>query len=502
MPILNRASNERELERLRSVFLKAETDIINEIGRLRSRGLVDYHAVAALERVQGILQKLESDCWEYVPRMIERQFYVRHPDARKPLDIPETPEKHLLAYQNALALTTEQMNIIQRLVMNLMGEITDASINVMTNLQSALIGRVEPDVYRRIGLEQIASMQASGMGVKRSTPGFVEALRRDGVTAFTDKAGRNWSLHTYGSMVCRTTSRQAEILAVLTVNPEHDLYKISSHGTTCGLCAPYEGRVYSKSGKDPDFPPLAIAFGKVDPDGPNDLSNTWLNIHPNCLHVLTAWTAAGRSAEEIQRIKDFSDPKKNPFSRDPRTQKQIDSYRKKEADRARWLRDYHQWERYRETLGDHVPKTFQTFQNYKATNGDRYRLWKLDYRRRRDLLAHPEKALPGSDSASAADAKFTKYIFGGNNQDGLAKGRAFSSRLGYNADNWQDMQKEIISSAAKYPAQYRNSTAYGKQYSQDVILYGKTGNPANVRIGWIVHPDGTAYMVTAHVKEI
>lgn len=502
MPILNRPSNERELERLREIFLKAETDIINEVGRLRSRGLVDYHAVAALERVQSILRKMENDCWKYVPRMVERQFYVRHPEARKPLDVPETPEKHLLAYQNALALTSEQMNIIQRLVMNLMGEITDASMNVMSNLQSALIGRVDSDVYRRVGLEQVASLQATGMGVNRSTPGFVEALRRDGVTAFVDKAGRSWSLHSYGSMVCRTTSRQAEVLAILTEDSEHDLYKISSHGTTCGLCAPYEGRVYSKSGKDPDFPPLSMAFGKVDPDGPDDLSNTWLNIHPNCLHIITAWTPAGRSAEEIQRIKDFSNPKKNPFSRDPRTQKQIDAYRKKESARAKWLRDYHQWERYQATLGDHIPKTFQTFQKHKAENGDRYNLWKLDYRRQRDLLAHPEKALPGVDSASAADAKFTKYFFGGNNEAGLAKGRAFTSRLGYNADNWKEMQQEIISAAPKYPSRFKSEDAYGKRYEQMVVLYGKKNLPANILIGWNVKPDGTVHMSTAHMEEV
>lgn len=47
MPTLARASPERELQRLIRLYLKAETDIINEIGRLRSRGLVDYHAVAA-----------------------------------------------------------------------------------------------------------------------------------------------------------------------------------------------------------------------------------------------------------------------------------------------------------------------------------------------------------------------------------------------------------------------------------------------------------------------
>lgn len=86
MPTLNRAPNEKELETLVSIYLRAETAIINEIGRLRSQGLVDYHAVAALERVQAILRQMESDCWEYVPKMIEKQFYVRVPEARKALE--------------------------------------------------------------------------------------------------------------------------------------------------------------------------------------------------------------------------------------------------------------------------------------------------------------------------------------------------------------------------------------------------------------------------------
>ncbi len=300
-----------------ALFLKAETDIINEIGRLRSLGLADYHAVAALERVQAILRKLEDDCWTYAPQMIERQFYVNHPEVRK---LPETPEKHLRGYQNAFVLTGEQTAIVQRLTMNLMGLVAEASRTTSRNLENMLIGRVENDPYRRIGLTQTAELQAAGGGIWRNVPKFTEALRRDGITAFVDKAGRNWNLHTYGSMVLRTTSRQAEVLAVLTQDPEQDLYQISAHGSTCKLCASLEGRVYSKSGQDPDFPPLAAAFGKMDKAGPDTLENSWLNIHPNCLHQLLAWTPMGRSEEEIRKIKEFSSFQKNPVTRDPRTE--------------------------------------------------------------------------------------------------------------------------------------------------------------------------------------
>ena len=167
-------------EKLIKLYLKAETDIINEIGRLRSLGLVDYHAEAALDRVQAILRKLEGDGWEYVPRMIERQFYVSHPQAREPSARGETPEKHLAGYKNAAVLTGEQTDIVQRLTMNLMGELTEAHATVYSTLSSALIGRTEPDVLRRVGLEQTGLVQAAGRGVFRAVPDFVEALRREG----------------------------------------------------------------------------------------------------------------------------------------------------------------------------------------------------------------------------------------------------------------------------------------------------------------------------------
>lgn len=375
--LIRQPPNEAALDKLREIYLLAESNIIREIGRLRSRGLVDYHAVAALERIQKILQTMIDDCWTYTPRMVEQQFYVRVPEARK---ILEPVEKHIAGYQNAQVLTSTQMSIVDTLVTNLMAEVTEAAQTAQARLQDILIGPLD-DRTRTTALEFAAQTAAEGKGVYKALPEFVAALRRDGVIAFTDRAGRDWSLHTYCSMCARTTYRQAETLAVITAEESHDLYQISAHGTTCGLCAPFEGRVYSRSGTDPDFPPLSVAFGKVDPDGTDDLTNTYLNIHPNCLHLVLPWTPAGRTPEEIQKIKDFSNPAKNPFSVDPRTKKQIEAYRKKEKARKDWLRDYRQWERYKMTLGDKVPQTFETFQRHKLKDDEKYRKWLQEYRR-------------------------------------------------------------------------------------------------------------------------
>lgn len=380
MPALYRVTADKELKRLIELYLKAETEIINEIGKLRSQGNVDYHVVASLDRVQAILRKLESDSWTYAPRMIQMRFYVSHPEARKASARSETPEKHERGYFNASALTGEEMDIVQRLTMNLMGELTEANTTAYSTLANALIGRRSPDIFRRVGLEQTAAVQATGRGVFRAVPDFVKALRQEGVTAFVDKAGRKWSLHTYASMVLRTTSRQAEVLSILTQDPEADLYKISRHGTTCSLCAPWEGRVFSKSGTSHDFPPLSAAFGKMDPGGPDTLSNTFLNIHPSCLHQIVRWTPMGRSEKELQEIKDFSSLEKNPPTRDPRTKKQIDAYRKKEQGRAKWLASYRQFERYRLTIPSDTPKTFQTFLKHKLADDEKYKEWKRLYR--------------------------------------------------------------------------------------------------------------------------
>ena len=83
MPTWNRAPNEKELQKLIQIFLKAETDIINEIGRLRSEGLIDYHLTTSLERIQAILRKMENDSWTYSRPMVEKMFYVRVPEARR-----------------------------------------------------------------------------------------------------------------------------------------------------------------------------------------------------------------------------------------------------------------------------------------------------------------------------------------------------------------------------------------------------------------------------------
>ena len=164
--------------------------------------------------------------------------------------------------------------------------------------------------------------------------------------------------------------------------------------------------------------------------------------------------------------------------------------------------DKKQYERYREILGKDAPKRFADFQEMKYNDSEKWRFAKLDYQRRNELLQHPELKLPNAENAMAADAKFEKYLFGGSHPEGLAKGDAFSSRLGYDAENWNSLKKQIIARAPQYPALSKGVNGYGKHmYEQKIVLYGLKGTPANVVVGWSAD-DKSVTMASAYIKEV
>lgn len=257
-------------EYLMKLYAETEQKLIREIARKRVQGYVDYAETAALTRVRRTLQDMVDKSGKYVPLAVEKEFY-------------RDSAKHAAGYANARGMIQNPASTlaIEQLSDNLLGQVQEMAV---TSYQSAafLLGRPEADIFRELGIRNAAQVMALGKGALTATEAFVAQIEAHGITAFVDKAGRRWSLRAYGNMAVRTTVRQAQVSAVLT-RDDHDLYKIVRHRAPCEVCAVYADRIYSKSGTNPNYPPLAQAFGKMDVAGPDELSNTFLNIHPNCL---------------------------------------------------------------------------------------------------------------------------------------------------------------------------------------------------------------------------
>lgn len=354
---------------LLELYQSTERRIIQEIARKRTQGYVDYAELAALRRVRKTIQQMVDKSAKYVPLAIEHEFY-KGEEAKK-------------GYRNALGMTegaAERDRVAEQLVDNLMGEVQEMAQTAYQSAEAQVLGRVDPGAYRQSVLRGAIVSETMGRGSLSTVEEVMRNLQAAGITAFVDKAGREWSLSAYGAMAVRTTVRQAQVSAVLTAD-DHDLWKIKEIGSTCRLCATYEGRVYSKSGMNPNYPPLAAAFGKMDPAGPNDLSNTFLNIHPGCLHSLTKWTEDYKTDEEIRQAREFSSFETNPKTNDPRTEKQIEAYRNKERQRAAYRRDVKQFERYTKAGIEDFPKSMATFLKHKQADDDKYKAWLAEYRK-------------------------------------------------------------------------------------------------------------------------
>lgn len=439
---------------LRMLFLRAERELIDEITRKRERGLVDYAEVASLERVQRILQSLVDQSWAYVPEMIEAIFYRSDKDAA--------------GYRNARTLTSARMDIVQQLGNNLMGQIIEASQKAQESVQTLYtIARLEADPFRETALKEVLRQQAAGGSWVKGSAQMVKEMQAKGVTAFVDKAGRQWSLQAYGNMAVRTTARQAQVAALLTAD-DHDLWQIVKIGSTCPVCAALEGRVYSKSGTDPDYPPLSLAFGKVDPDGPDDLANTYLNIHPNCMHSFIKYTTIGKTEKQIQKDKDFSDPEKNPLDRDPRTKKQIKAYREKERERQRYLRDVRQHKEYRAVLGADVPRDFTEFREMKYNGGEKWKELQKLYRGSSFLQERLDYEIDGEKKFIPQHARLenVRTIAGAGSKTALRVSDKLAERYGGSAGEWKKRVGKIES--GRYVFDIHWYELDGKQYGAKV----------------------------------
>lgn len=407
--IINKPTpQEMAAAKLREIYVRAERAIIREITRKRNLGLVDYEDVASLKRVQEILTRMTTEADEYVPKMIESYFYTA-----------EQISSAAGGYSNAMSLTVAQTSIVEQLVNNLLADIDEAAQTAFKSAENYLnVGRKEDDLFRKLALELTANKEA-GVASRQTVQNMMAAeLNAKGVTAFVDKAGREWSLESYCSMATRTTGRQAQVAAALTAD-DWDLWEIVKIGSTCPLCSAYEGRVYSKSGTDPDYPPLAMAFGKIDPAGSNDLSNTWLNLHPNCLHSLIRYTTAGKTENQIERMKEFSSFEKRPADVDYRSKKQIEAYRNKEAERARYRADVKQFEKYKAAGVENMPVRFETFEKHKRAGDDVYKGWESKFRGLNSQAKRIENAVEsdimkvqagGSSSISATAVRIPNRI--------------------------------------------------------------------------------------------
>jgi len=109
---------------------------------------------------------------------------------------------------------------------------------------------------------------------------LVRAVREwsdSGIPSIVDNAGRQWTTEAYANMVIRTNTRKVTTEVQMERAQEFgaDLIEVSAHAGARPLCEPYQGKIFSLSGKSEKYP----AFSSTSYGEPAGLFGI------NCGHV-------------------------------------------------------------------------------------------------------------------------------------------------------------------------------------------------------------------------
>ncbi len=116
--------------------------------------------------------------------------------------------------------------------------------------QQQTILRTVDDIYRQV-IADVSPLQLAGVETRRDVAQrALNEFADRGITSFTDKSGRQWSMTSYTEMSTRTAARRAQWAghAEQLQQLGQDLVIVSDHSQECELCRPWEGQVLSLSG--------------------------------------------------------------------------------------------------------------------------------------------------------------------------------------------------------------------------------------------------------------
>lgn len=338
-------------EALIKVFQEAQQRLIQTIAMKEARGNVTQYQESIIRQVRQILFGLGQYSNAWVIEAINESYSLGAAEALQGLDDMGVKVNGYEAFSRLHKASVEVL-------------VANTQSQIMGGI--SFVGRQVEDTVRQAGLEAIAMKQATGSTVKEAAKIVKQKLIDQGLNAIKDKRGRMISLDAYADTVARSTTREATNTATMNQlqYEGYDLVKMSDHRSACPVCAKYEGRVYSISGNNRDYPRLSIPY-----------SGGHANIHPKCRHVISPYIPA--LADDAEGDKEFSN---RSFDVDSRSRKAIEAYNDRQKAQRQLRADRDQFQRYRLALGEDAPKTLSGFRRMKAADSDKYQQLQQDYR--------------------------------------------------------------------------------------------------------------------------
>ena len=249
-------------DKLVKMYKKAEAEIEEKLAKalIRSEGEHTFTVKtlqAQKREVQRILKELLKATPEQASKLSEAAFSGGTAVART-----EMERAGIDVFTGGKAINKKAVDIYANQIYERLADVvTKAGMTTMNiydalALDSALSGAVA-------GYEPLSSVRRS----------MEKVMKGKGVVGFVDRSGRQWNISSYVDMLTRTATTEIYNTAKTRefISCGEDLIIITSHGTKCKLCRPWEGKVLSLTGETKGYTSLEEA------------KNGGL-FHPNCRH--------------------------------------------------------------------------------------------------------------------------------------------------------------------------------------------------------------------------
>jgi hypothetical protein len=259
---LNVEVNEKNINAIVRTFKDSYKDIVNEIATATDFGVANRKAILA--QIEKTLIDLGQDVDEFLKKELPGYY-------KQGVNQAVTQLNNLGA---DVGISTGFNKLHKEAIFALVDD-----TNIYVNEALSNIKRSATTMLNKVVREQVTQNIAKGMiagdALQTAIKDIKQTLIDEGLTALTDSAGKTWDLDTYAEMLFRTMSVQARNrgLANRMVENGYDLVQVSDHNADCDLCSPWEGKILSISGDDPEYDTVAEA----EADG---------LFHPNCKHAI------------------------------------------------------------------------------------------------------------------------------------------------------------------------------------------------------------------------
>jgi len=256
--------NEKNILRIQRTFKRAYKDIVSEIGTATNFGVANRKAILA--QIEQILTELGVDAEEFLEDELTAYYKVGADQAVKQL-----------SNIGADVGIKEGFNRIHKqAIFALVDDTTRAFGESLTGVKRSaelLLGRA----VREQITQKIATGLISGEALREVRRNIKGVLAEQGLDALKDKGGRSWKLDRYAEMLFRTKAVESRNRGLVNrmVENGYDLVQVSKHTGTCPLCAPWEGKILSITGKTDGY------------DTVRQAEESGL-FHPNCRHAINA----------------------------------------------------------------------------------------------------------------------------------------------------------------------------------------------------------------------